>query len=65
MVILVLLFLILTDMIAANNPYNLRYNPINRWKGLVGNYRGFCVFDDFDHSTRAVALMIMRTCLIR
>lgn len=44
-----------------NNPFNLRYNPRNRWQGQCGSLRGFCVFDDLDHCVRAVAICIMRS----
>lgn len=48
-------------MIAANNPYNLRYSCHNNWKGQSGQLRGFCVFLDFDYATRAVAILLMRS----
>ena len=48
-------------MIAANNPYNLRYNCHNNWKGQTGQLRGFCVFTDFDYATRAVSMLLMRS----
>lgn len=42
-----------------NNPFNIRYNAANRWKGLVGNYKGFCEFEDIKFSVRAAAHLLM------
>ena len=42
-----------------NNPFNIRYNAANRWKGLTGNYRGFCEFEDIKFSVRAAAHLLM------
>lgn len=39
--------------IKNNNPFNIRYNNINRWKGLVGSNKGFCVFSDVEFGLRA------------
>lgn len=39
--------------IRNNNPFNIRYNNINRWKGLVGSNKGFCVFSDVEFGLRA------------
>ena len=47
-------------MIAANNVMNIRYNHLNRWLGLVGETKGFCVFSDRKYCIRA-ALILLRT----
>lgn len=39
--------------IQNNNPFNLRYNHINRWKGMTGHNKGFCVFESMDYGIRA------------
>lgn len=46
-------------MINKNNPFNIRYNASNKWKGLVGNHKGFCEFEDIKFSVRAAAYILM------
>lgn len=46
--------------IHLNNPFNLRYLPINRWLGLCGSEKGFCRFDTSEHGLRA-GLITLRT----
>lgn len=46
-------------MIGKNNPCNVRYNNLNRWKGLVGNTRGFCDFENLYYGLRAVFYLVM------
>lgn len=46
-------------MINKNNPFNIRYNASNKWKGLTGNHRGFCEFEDVKFSVRAAAHILM------
>lgn len=40
-------------MVARNNPFNIRYNPLNHWKGQVGKTKGFVVFRDLKFGIRA------------
>lgn len=46
--------------IQINNSFNLRYNPINRWIGMTGQYKGFCVFESMDYGIRA-GIITLRT----
>lgn len=46
-------------MINKNNPFNIRYNASNKWRGLVGNHQGFCEFEDLQFSVRAAAHLLM------
>lgn len=46
-------------MINKNNPFNIRYSPLNRWKGLTGNHKGFCEFEDLKYAIRAAATILM------
>lgn len=39
--------------IRNNNPFNIKYNNINKWKGQTGSYKGFCVFSDMEFGLRA------------
>lgn len=43
----------LTLGIRNNNPFNIRYNKINKWKGLSGENKGFCTFVSMDYGLRA------------
>jgi hypothetical protein len=36
-----------------NNWLNIRYSSSNNWKGQIGKYKGFCVFDTVEHGLRA------------
>lgn len=45
--------------IANNNPLNIRYSPINRWRGQTGCNRGFCTFTSMKYGIRA-ALVLLR-----
>lgn len=42
-----------------NNPLNVRFSPMNNWKGQVGEERGFCKFVHVDYGYRA-ALVLLR-----
>lgn len=42
-----------------NNPLNIRYSPMNNWKGQSGECSGFCVFENIDYGFRA-ALILLR-----
>lgn len=43
-----------------NNPANIRYNALNRWKGLIGNNNGFCEFSDITFGLRALCILLKR-----
>lgn len=43
-----------------NNPFNIRYSPLNKWKGLLGVKNGFCVFENMDYGVRA-GIITLRT----
>lgn len=45
--------------IANCNPLNIRYSPMNRWKGQTGCNRGFCTFTSMKYGIRA-ALVLLR-----
>lgn len=40
-------------MIAKNNPFNIRYDKSNNWKGQEGHTKGFCNFISLDYGLRA------------
>lgn len=42
-----------------NNPFNIRYSNLNRWKGLLGQYNGFCTFVSLDYGVRTAAYLLM------
>ena len=46
-------------MINKNNPFNIRYSSLNKWKGLLGNHKGFCEFEDLKFGIRAAATILM------
>lgn len=46
-------------MINNNNPFNIRYSSLNKWKGLTGNHHGFCEFEDLKFAIRAAATILM------
>lgn len=43
-----------------NNPGNIRYNRSIKWKGQLGENRGFCVFENLDYGLRAMILLLKR-----
>lgn len=45
-------------MIGKNNPLNVRYSPLNRWKGLTGQTKGFCDFVSIYYGLRAAFYLI-------
>lgn len=45
--------------VANNNPLNIRYSPMNKWKGQTGCNRGFCTFTSMELGFRA-ALVLLR-----
>lgn len=40
-------------MIGRNNPLNIRYSVLNKWKGQSGYIRGFCNFREIRFCIRA------------
>ena len=44
--------------IQNNNPFNIKYNKFNRWKGLKGENKGFCVFESMDYGIRAGVIIL-------
>lgn len=42
--------------IRNNNPGNLRYVPSIKWKGQIGENKGFAVFDSVENGVRAMAI---------
>lgn len=48
-------------MIAKNNPFMLPFSNQFRWKGLIGNNKGYCEFEDVKFAVRAVAHLLMWT----
>ena len=48
-------------MIGKNNPFNIRYSPLNKWLGLTGQTKGFCDFQSLDYCVRAVAILVLRS----
>lgn len=48
-------------MINKNNPFNIRYSSLNKWKGLTGNHKGFCEFEDLKFAIRAAATILMHS----
>lgn len=48
-------------MIGKNNPLNVRYNPLNKWKGQIGSTKGFCDFESLEFGVRAAAYLILRS----
>lgn len=45
--------------IVNKNPLNIRYSPMNIWRGQTGSNKGFCVFSSFEFGYRA-ALVLLR-----
>ena len=43
----------------VNNPFNIRYNPRNQWKGQVDPKNGFCQFFSLYYGIRAAAYTVM------
>lgn len=48
-------------MIGKNNPFNVRYNPLNRWLGLSGQRKGFCEFTALYYGIRACFYLISKS----
>lgn len=43
-----------------NNPGNIRYNCLIKWKGQLCQNKGFCVFENLDYGLRAMILLLKR-----
>ena len=41
-----------------NNPFNIRYNPANNWKGQTEPVHGFCTFSELKYGVRAAFLLV-------
>lgn len=41
-----------------NNPFNIRYNNLNKWQGLTGQNKGFCVFSSMEFGLRAGIILL-------
>lgn len=44
--------------IRYNNPCNIRYNSANKWKGQIGQYKGFCKFKSVTYGLRACLYLL-------
>lgn len=41
-----------------NNPANIRYSYINKWKGQLHPDNGFCTFESLDYGLRALVVLL-------
>lgn len=41
-----------------NNPANIRYVAINKWKGMIEPSNGFCQFEHIDYGLRALIVLL-------
>ena len=48
-------------MIGKNNPLNVRFNPLNHWRGQTGQTCGFCDFSTEYYGVRAAIYLLFRT----
>lgn len=48
-------------MIGKNNPLNVRYSRLNRWKGQTGQRKGFCEFSDVKYGIRAALYLLWKS----
>lgn len=46
-------------MIGRNNPLNIKYSPLNAWKGQCGRTRGFCNFRELRFGIRTAAYLLI------
>lgn len=44
--------------ISNKNPLNIRFSPMNSWKGQIGDRKGFCQFDTFYNGCRAALVLL-------
>lgn len=47
-------------MVKRNNPFNIRFNKANNWRGQTGSENGFCVFSSEDYGIRAACKLLYR-----
>lgn len=47
-----------------NNPANIRYSPLNKWKGSIEPSNGFCQFETIHYGVRAL-ILTLRTYIIK
>lgn len=47
-----------------NNPANIRYSPLNKWKGSTEPLNGFCQFETIYYGVRAL-ILTLRTYIIK
>jgi hypothetical protein len=40
------------------NPLNIRYSPMNNWKGQIGSNKGFCQFSHLTFGFRAALVLL-------
>lgn len=40
------------------NPLNIRFSGRNRWNGMTGQNKGFCVFSNMDYGYRAAVIVL-------
>lgn len=46
-------------MIGKNNPLNIRYSRLNKWKGQTGQRKGFCEFSSMYYGIRAALYLLI------
>lgn len=44
--------------ITNKNPLNIRFSPMNDWRGQIGCRKGFCQFDSFYNGCRAAMVLL-------
>ena len=44
--------------IINKNPLNIRFSPMNSWKGQIGDRKGFCQFEQFYYGCRAALVLL-------
>lgn len=44
--------------ITNKNPLNIRFSPMNDWRGQIGSRKGFCQFDKFYNGCRAAMVLL-------
>lgn len=44
--------------IVNKNPLNIRFSPMNDWRGQIGSKKGFCIFDLFYNGCRAALVLL-------
>lgn len=44
--------------VTNKNPLNIRFSPMNDWRGQTGSRKGFCEFDSFMNGARAAMVLL-------